>query len=226
MVPQTVLAFVAFLLLVAPGLFFEILRERRRPTLEETTFREASRTAFTSLLFTGGAVALLALVRTVWPSLLPDPGRWLRENSAYVESHYRLIAAFFLVEVVLALALALLADTVLRRRASGQIVPGGIWYQVLRVDRPQGTLPWVSLELADKTRLAGFLSYYTASEKLENREIALKHNVDGTGMRLAKEDGTEVPLDQWKTVVVRADQIAYLKVTYLPAAGPSRLGAK
>ena len=216
MVPQTILAFVAFLLLVAPGLFFEILREKRRPTIEETAFREASRTAFTSLIFTGVALALLAALRLWRPDLLPDPGRWLREKGRYLEAHYRLIAAFAVVELLLALALALTADRLLRRRATGEIVPGGIWFQILRVDRPKNKVPWVSVQLTDKTQIAGFLNYYTAAEKLENREIALKGNVQGRGLKL-KVGNSETRLDDWDTVVVRGDQIAYLKVMYLNA---------
>jgi hypothetical protein len=73
-IPQTILALVGFLFLVAPGLVFEIRRERRRPVLEETTFREVSRTALASLVFSVLALAILAWVRAKWPESMPDPG--------------------------------------------------------------------------------------------------------------------------------------------------------
>lgn len=222
MVPQTVVAFIGFLLLIAPGLLFEMLRERRRPAFQETAFREASRTAFTSLLFTAAALTLLAFVRAAWPGLMPDPGRWIREKGRYLETHYRLIAAFFMVEMVLASALALLADSVLKRQATGKIVQGDLWYQVFRMDRPRGKVPWVSLQLKDKTQIAGVLNHYSVGEKLENREIALMHNRKGTGLKRITAGGIEIRFDGWQQVVVAAEQIAFLKVMYLPGAGPPK----
>lgn len=222
MVPQTVLAFVAFLLLVAPGLSFEILRERRRPSLEETAFREASRIALTSLVFTGAAVLLLAIVRALWPEAMPDPGRWLREKQAYVQEEYRLIGRFFLIELVLALTGAFIADRIFINRAKGKIFSGSVWYHVLRRDRPRGQLPWISVQLKDKTQIAGFLQYYTPGERLQDREISLEPNVEGTALAIRAEDGTTTALDGWRSVIVRGDQIVYFKVKYLPMASPAK----
>jgi hypothetical protein len=58
-IPQTILSLVAFLFLVAPGILFELRRERRRPGRKETAFREAARTALASLLFSVAAVLVL-----------------------------------------------------------------------------------------------------------------------------------------------------------------------
>jgi uncharacterized membrane protein SpoIIM required for sporulation len=58
-IPQTVLSLVAFLFLVAPGILFELRRERRRPGRKETAFREAARTALAGLLFSVAAVLVL-----------------------------------------------------------------------------------------------------------------------------------------------------------------------
>jgi hypothetical protein len=91
MVPQTAAAFAAFLFLIAPGAFFVLLRERRRPGRTETALREVSRLVLSSVVLSGIAVAALAAIRTWQPHLMPDPGRWLRDGRGYVDDHYRLI---------------------------------------------------------------------------------------------------------------------------------------
>lgn len=60
MTPQTMGALAAFLALVAPGIVFELRRERRRARRAETAFREAARVALGSLAFGGGRVRVAA----------------------------------------------------------------------------------------------------------------------------------------------------------------------
>jgi Family of unknown function (DUF6338) len=62
-IPQTAAALLAFPALVAPGIVFENLRERRRPSIEQTTFREISGIALASLYFTVLSLTLLAGLR-------------------------------------------------------------------------------------------------------------------------------------------------------------------
>src|SRR3712207_1635976 len=142
MVPESVLTFIAFLVLVAPGLLFELLRERRRPALEETAFREASRIALASLAFSGLAVCVLAAIRTLQPVWMPDPRAWIAGGRDYLQDHYRLVFTAVVLEVLLALGFAVLCDRLARRNAKGDVVAGGIWYQLLRAKRPPGTSAW------------------------------------------------------------------------------------
>src|SRR6476620_7509987 len=87
MIPETLGAILVFLAFIAPGLSFELLRERRRPSIEETAFREASRIALTSVLFSGCALVLLGVIRAVHTSWLVDPGAWLVGGNAYAAAH-------------------------------------------------------------------------------------------------------------------------------------------
>jgi Family of unknown function (DUF6338) len=95
-IPQTAAALLAFLFLVAPGIVFENLRERRRPTFDQTTFREVSRVALASLCF-----SVLSLI--------------LLEGNGYVQGHYRVVAGFFLAELAVAVALAMATASYLGR---------------------------------------------------------------------------------------------------------------
>jgi len=222
MIPTTTVQIFLFLALVAPGLYFELLRERRRPAIGETAFREASRIALASVLFDLAALVVLAIVRVIQPAWMPDPGLWLAHPATYVRDHYLLITRAALAGLALALLFATLVD-LLRRRRSGDMRPGGIWFQLFRADRPDKTVPWVSLRLTDGVEIAGFLSYYMPADDPAVREIALRHNAQGTGLQLRKAEYQPVErLDQWSDIVVRGDQISYFKVRYLPAAPVTR----
>lgn len=222
MIPTTVLGLFLFLLLVTPGLSYEMLRERRRPAVEESAFREASRIALASAAFDVAALLIFAVVRLVAPGALLDPGKWLADPHAYIRDHYALVGVTIGAFVVLAVGVAAGTDRLLRRQAPGDIRPGGIWFQLFRVDRPEGTVPWLSIRLSDGTDVAGFLSYYVSAEEPANREIALKQNAEHTGLQLRNKDATAVErLDGWSNVILRGDEITCLKVKYLPAASGS-----
>jgi hypothetical protein len=60
MVPTNASAIVAFFLLTAPGVIFELMRERRRPGLSDSVLREASRIILASTVFTCSAFLVLA----------------------------------------------------------------------------------------------------------------------------------------------------------------------
>ncbi|SFT98588.1 hypothetical protein SAMN05660657_04463 [Geodermatophilus amargosae] len=220
MTPESVITFAAFLLLVAPGLLFELLRERRRPAMEETTFREASRIALASLAFSGTATGILAVVRILQPAWMPDPRRWLESGQTYVEDEYRLIVRAVVVEVVLALALAIAFDLLLRKRARGDMANGGIWYQLLRAEVPADKVPWVSLKLKNGPYIAGYVARYSTGKELDDREMVLKHNPANTGMKLQpQEAGSGLErLDGWDRVVVPGSEIQYWKLEYRPIA--------
>jgi len=220
MVPDTLGAVVTFLGLVAPGVAFELLRERRRPSIEETAFREASRIALTSLVFTLGAGAILALAHLAGAPFVADPVEWLRHGGAYALDNLGLVSFTALLQVALALALALLADWTFRRSAPGHVVPGSIWFQLFRNRRPDGATPWVHLRLTDETEIWGYADDYTPDQRLDNRELTLV----GPGLQYRRKGAsTNQELDRWAAICVRGDQITWLKVMYV--SNDSREGA-
>jgi hypothetical protein len=218
MIPTTTAQLFLFLALVAPGLYYELLRERHRPVIGESAFREASRIALASVLFDGAAVAVLAIVRAIRPAWMPDPRSWLAHPTPYVRAHYGLISWIVLAGLALAFVFATLADQ-LNRKQRGNIRPQGMWFQLFRTDCPPKTVPWVSLRLTDGTEIAGFLAYFVPADDPALREIALRSNIHGTGLQLRKTgEQTIERLDKWSSIVVRGDQISYFKVQYRAAA--------
>jgi hypothetical protein len=104
MVPGSWLSALLFVLLVAPGLLFELLSERRRASFSESAFREVSRVVLGSLAFSGFAFAVLVILRYVHPAWLPDPRRLLEPRSSYPRDHYRLLLRTLVLQASLALA--------------------------------------------------------------------------------------------------------------------------
>src|SRR6266511_2567769 len=106
MVPGSWLSVLLFFLLIAPGLLFELLSERRRAGFPESGFREFSRFVLGSLAFSSFAFTLLAILRTVHPAWMPDPRRLLESRDSYAMDHYRLILRTLALQGSLALTAA------------------------------------------------------------------------------------------------------------------------
>ncbi len=102
MIPQTVGALIGFLIFIAPGVLWELLRERHRPPLDGSTFREAARVALMSVVLSGLAIGVLAGVHALASDVFFDPGAWLREGRRYVDDHYGRIVVTIGAEVALA----------------------------------------------------------------------------------------------------------------------------
>jgi hypothetical protein len=212
MTPATLGALLAFLAFVAPGLSFELLRERRRPSIEETAFREASRIALTSLLFSGTALLILGVLRAIHKSWFVDPGAWLLGGNKYASAHLPAVGVTVVLLLALSLALAFVADFVFRRQAPGRIVPGSIWFAVFRKHRPLGTSPWVHIRLEDETEIWGYAGDYTPDQKLANRELL----IEGPSLQYRRKNATANPeLPDWEFIAVRGESISWMKVQYL-----------
>jgi hypothetical protein len=101
--------------------------------------------------------------------------------------------------------------------------PGGIWWRVLVRDRPNNTVPYVSLRLSDGSRVAGYLRHYGDDPDIDKQEIALIPGVTGTitvdeidnERNLVRQNSTG-----WNLVWVRCKEVAYGKVEYQPEARP------
>lgn len=219
MVPQTLGALGAFLTLVAPGIVFELLRERRRAGRTESAFREASRVALGSLVFSLLASVVLIGVRPLVANALVDLPRFAADGAAYARQHVPAIAVSVVVELVLACAFAVLVDLVLARRGheTTSVQPQTAWRVVFRTDRPRDTVPWVHVHLEDGSSFFGFLRSHTASGDPDDREIVLEGTeLTYLGQPLLGGDAVEETVigGRWDRVVIPASRVKYLRVQY------------
>ena len=212
MIPSTVGTLLAFLALVIPGLVFELLRERRRPFIEETAFREVSRIALTSALFSAAAILIVGILGRLVPGLVADPAEWLRQGRSYLASHLWLIGLTLALIVSISTTMAILVDHAFRSSAPGRMVAGSIWFSLFRRHRPASTLPWVHLRLTDETEIWGYVGDYTPDQQLENRELV----IENPRLQYRKKgQTTNTILDKWSFISVRGDDILWMKVQYI-----------
>jgi hypothetical protein len=215
-VPSTWLSVLFFLLLIAPGLVFDLLAERRRAGADESAFREASRVALASTAFSGAALAILATVRALQPKWMPDPRRLLGDSQAYLAEEYRLVLRALLIQVAIALILALVAHAILAKTSGASIRQRSAWSLVFHHELPDGTQAHARVRLTDETVYIGRVAHFTANIEHADRELVL-----APPLFSKTKDGElkDVP-DEWQRIVVPGDQIVVMSVQYRPNQAP------
>jgi hypothetical protein len=219
MIPSTAAGLLALLGCIAPGLVFQLRRERHQPRVDESVLREASRIALTSLLFTAVSLAFVVWLSRWWPAL-PNIQLWLESGRAYPRENYLSVSLFLTLEVVIACLLALICERLTRGEVRGELSPDSVWWKVFRGDFPvsaERVSLWVTTE--NGTQFRGALRHYTPETQLANREMAL----GGSSLkRLAP--GAD-PLKGWEdlaefdAIVIAGSDIRHFAVQYLHSDG-------
>jgi Family of unknown function (DUF6338) len=210
-IPQTIAALAAFLFLVAPGLTFELIRERRRPPVDETAFREASRVALASLVFTLLSLLILFIGQLLAPKLLPDPAVWVESGKAYIKKNYQLIAIAALLQFALSCGLAATAAVIIGRSSAARINPYSLWYLALRGWVKPKQQPLAMVVLNNDTTIFGQVRGYSTENERDNRELILGPPL------FYQEEGDEETTDlstDWTYVLIPASSMRYLAVDY------------
>jgi hypothetical protein len=172
-IPGTWLSVLFFVLLVAPGLLFELLSERRRAGIPESAFREISRVILASLGFSGFALGVLAIIRAVHPSCMPDPAMLFTTPGMYVARHYRLVLWTLVAEGLLALGAVWLVHWLLAWRHGATIRLVSTWRQVFRRDCPEGCDVFVRVRLSGGIIYTGAVAAFTTDPEDEGGDLVL-----------------------------------------------------
>lgn len=214
MVPSSWLTVVLFLLLVSPGLLFDLLAMRRRTGAVESAFHETSRIVLASLGFTVVALAALAIVGALAPGLMPDPKGLLDPNGTYPVDHWPAVVGALAAEAGIAHGAVLLTHWVLARRGGARIRPVSAWTALFRRDVPAGHHAYVRLRLAGGVVYAGSVLSFTSDLPLADRELVL-------GPPLYSKTGdrplTPLPAD-YARVLIRGAMIETMAVEYRATA--------
>lgn len=173
MVPSTWLTVVLFLLLVSPGLLFDLLAVRRRTGAVESAFHETSRIVLASLGFTVVALAVLGVVAALFPGLLPDPKGLFDPNGVYAADHWPAVVGALAAESVLAHAAAVLVHWILVRRGGSTIRAVSAWTALFRLELPDGHRAVVRLRLTGGIVYTGTVLSFTSDLPLADRELVL-----------------------------------------------------
>jgi hypothetical protein len=220
-IPQTFAALLAFLVFVAPGLTYQLVRERRVPSYDETAFRETSRVALTSLIFSLAAISLLAAASTK-TTALPDLAAWYSTGNTYVKEHFSQVVLALVTQVALACLLAGLSARLLTLKSEATLSRKGPWFLMFREEKPKGTVPWLHVRMDDDTDVWGYLRSYSDPTKNDPGIIVL----GGTTLKWQRKGESKSSLfgDSWDAIWLPADKMRYVRVIYRDEPADAWLG--
>jgi Family of unknown function (DUF6338) len=218
LVPSNWLTVFFYAVLIAPGLLYDLLAERRRVKASESLFREASRTVLASLIISVASFGILAVVRSVRPGWMPAPHQLFADSPRYVGSHYRLILRTLLIEGGIALSIAGGIQWIRLRRVQSRLRPISTWTKVFREECPSGFVPHVQVRLSNGMAYIGRVGHFTADLEGSDRELILipplfSKKPDGTLKDMATE---------WQRVVLTGDSVQSMMVQYRLDPCPSQ----
>lgn len=210
MVPGDWLSVLFFFILVAPGLLFDLLSDRRRAGATESTFREASRIVLASFIFSGIAIGILAAVRAIKPQWFLDPDILFREGSSYLAQEYQLTLPIFAAEAALALFIAWLTHVYFAHKQGATIRPVSAWTQVFKRDCPTGHDVYIRVRLTEGITYIGLLANFTADLAIDGREVVLAQPLYSAS---GSNPLTQVPSD-YQRVIISMNAIQTISVAY------------
>jgi hypothetical protein len=206
-------ALVGFLLLSAPGLVYEAVRERCRPAIEHTPLREASRITLASIVFTGLAAAILAVIRLVSPAgTFPSPGKWIT-SPTYPSNHWLLATWTVLIGVVLACCLAALGAWLLHHGAA-KMRPQPVLWLTTRAVRPKPDLIMVQAKLSSGNIYSGRLAGIDYVGEPETRMIALE-----SPLHLQTKGNAWRPVEGLQRLVLGISQVETMAFSFHKVSG-------
>lgn len=229
--PSTTLGLVIFVISLAPGLVYILMRERVAPHTTLSAFRESAIVLCASLAADAVVLTLLAALRVAAPQVTPDVGALIRTPTEYLASHYVLVFWWSLGLLATASALAAwvgsgaarrllsrllqtLPAPLARFRVASEATPhdanvSGWW---LAFNEVPATDVHVGCALADGSFVSGYLvSHSRLVDDSPDRDLVLGPPIT---FRPAESD-VAVQREGVGAVVVSARQIAVLFVSYV-----------
>ena len=226
MVPTNVGGIVVLLLLVVPGIWYELLRQRYRPGRDDSAFIEIGRILMAGVVISGLALTLLALVRLLGPHVVADLGALLTD-SGYLGRHlvFTGVTLAFFLALSLSMAPIWLHLTATTGLQSG-MQPESAWvtaFSRIPADhaRKQG-FEWrghVVLEVhftGDAPPLRGRMAGYSPQLDLADRELILGPPLESYDAG----DRSWQPVERASLIVLRGTEIAQIRTRYVKPAAP------
>ncbi|MCM3780657.1 DUF6338 family protein [Microbacterium hydrocarbonoxydans] len=208
----TDLASVAFyLLLIIPGVVFAFSRERHRPRIKRSAFRETA----TAIFVSAGIMSLLAFLLSIASLGIP----WLQEQihhflahpGAYARARFELFIIIGLLVLVASSALAwILGGERVHDRTLGRSRDPDkeSWGYVFT--REPSALNFAGVQLKDGTWIQGYVDTYgNVGEEGAPKALTLAGDIS-----IRPPGGTTEPYDG-SLIVIKDEEVQYLTVTYV-----------
>lgn len=161
------------------------------------------------------AIVLAVLVPTDWVPFLLDREKLELDGLSYAQNNLRKAVLTAGAILLISCAAAQLLYAIRSHKSPPTFRPSGdVWIYALG-DTPEGVVPQVGVTVKDGTLYEGVLHSYTLSpEGSEVRDIALKDRI-----RLTGPETTEAKSVNIDRLIISADQISLISVTFVDASG-------
>jgi hypothetical protein len=219
MVPTSIGGIAVLLLIVIPGLHYELLRERHRAGRDDSTFVEISRVLLSGFLLSSTAFFILGLMRFIGPDAVIDTRRLL-EDKNYSSSHLILIAwsGFWFLTLTLTAGALMAArwpsDTGFRSATESAWVYTFARTPLDAAEKQGLAFPYIRTEITLKSgdKYGGLIANYSKNIDMADRELVL----EGPLTIIRKSGGQTESVDnpRWHRLILPASEISSILVLY------------
>lgn len=183
--PTSAFGLLVFILAVAPGFYYELIRGRRYTRTKESAFYEASRAVVASVVLGvfAGALSFVFWLYLLSPEDPPDVTALLKRDPQYLGAHARqlvLSLAVYLgssfVFARLWMKLNALLDRVKARfpqLSRGVTSTHSLWTEVLQARAPKGQISVARVRMKSGEIWVGPVLGFSAEHELADRELVL-----------------------------------------------------
>ncbi|QGQ20227.1 hypothetical protein GC089_14745 [Cellulomonas sp. JZ18] len=223
-----------FLLLIAPGVLFDLLADRRRAQVKETALREAGRITLASLIFGGAAFLLVCALAAALPEVLVWPFAALEADDPVEQYGSARLAATLGAQTLMAFGAAWGSNLWLNRRRRSPLTastwrdlltktwwrsgerPGRIravstWKLILAENVPEGQFAHLRVRLKSGTVWLGRAGPFSTDLETSGRELVLQRP-----LAVGPPDAPPKPLPSaWQVVLLSGDDIDSITVQYV-----------
>jgi len=211
-VPTDLVGVAFYVLLILPGVMFAISRERHRPRIKQSTFRETATAIFVSTAIVSVFAFFVALASLLFPSVHGEVARFLVDPGLYSRDRFE---AFVLIGFVLLGVATWGAWWLGGKRADELIFNRRIedpnrdsWGYVFT--RKPGARNFVGVQLKEGTWVQGFVDTYgNVGEEGMPKALTL------IGAISIRPPGSELEPYDGEVIVIKDAEILYMTVTYM-----------
>ncbi|WP_194860501.1 DUF6338 family protein [Dietzia sp. SYD-A1] len=212
MAPTSWLTLAFFFAFFAPGIFFDLLRNKKLPNRDESIARESTRAILVSTWCSAVSIAIVAIivaiVRALNQELLPSPRETLGADKGFILDNFVALAPLSASFVVFSLITSCLTYKIAYRNEPGRISQQSTWTKAFRGDAPEGSYPLVRVKMTSGTGWTGRIAHFSPDLSRDDRELVL-------APPLSTKSGDNVrELANWGRVILPGDQIESISVQY------------
>lgn len=216
LVPASVFGVVIFLLFVAPGICYELLRGRTQQPKEESAFIQISRVLLSGTLISVLASIILYFVALLSPTTAVDLSALVAAPTPYVAAHFQHLIWVALQQLTFSILLAVISSDLKTSKTASFVNPGHPWYGITEPAlTPRNTNPYVLVRLKSGVEVKGYFRGTTTELDPTKREIML---YNGLELR-ASDDKPFLAFEGWKQIVIPGSEITYVAACYIPKPG-------